>query len=212
MSLEKMLDEPSNVLKRVIETYIPDENKKEAAMKDMKKSYLLKLKVEKHNLPKNEKKRLTAKMKRQMGLFKIDSTNKTYSQYKPLNELWKQYMRNVLEVRNPSMNNYQGEKWDPRHEQVAMKVSKADLHGCSLTIQASKCPSYVGTEGIVLQETRHTFVIITIENQVKTIPKAHSEFTFKLDGFTIHIYGNHFRLRPGERISKRMKQKPTIDL
>lgn len=33
----------------------------------------------------------------------------------------------------------------------------------------SKCPSYVGTSGIVLQETKNVFKIITEEDKVKGI-------------------------------------------
>lgn len=47
------------------------------------------------------------------------------------------------------------------------RLLKADFHGSCLTIQRSKCPSYVGVSGIVLQETRNTFKIITQEDQVK---------------------------------------------
>ena len=47
------------------------------------------------------------------------------------------------------------------------KMMKADLHGAIITVQRSKCASYVGTSGIVLKESRNMFKLITTENKVK---------------------------------------------
>lgn len=47
-------------------------------------------------------------------------------------------------------------------------VAKADLHGCLITVQKSKCPSYIGTEGIVLQETQNTFKLICKDDKLKS--------------------------------------------
>ena len=47
------------------------------------------------------------------------------------------------------------------------KLLKADFHGSCVTVQKSKCPSYIGVSGIVLQETRNMFKVITKDDQVK---------------------------------------------
>ena len=78
--------------------------------------------------------------------------------------------------------------------QMNQKITKADLHGCllrgkyissscvsdhhnlcflSLThaldaVDKSKCPSYVGVRGIVLQETQNTFKLITSSDRLKS--------------------------------------------
>lgn len=46
-------------------------------------------------------------------------------------------------------------------------VLKADFHGCFLTVSKSCCPSYIGSTGIVIMETRNTFKIITKQNHIK---------------------------------------------
>ena len=50
---------------------------------------------------------------------------------------------------------------------ACQKLLKAELQGSMLKVQRSKCPSYVGISGIVLQESRHTFNLITPNDTVK---------------------------------------------
>ena len=50
---------------------------------------------------------------------------------------------------------------------ACQKLLKAELQGSMLKVQRSKCPSYVGISGIVLQESRHTFILITPDDTVK---------------------------------------------
>lgn len=56
---------------------------------------------------------------------------------------------------------------------VSLKVLKADYHGCYLTVSKSKCPSYVGTTGIVLMETKNIFKIITKDDKFKCMYLKH---------------------------------------
>ncbi|KAG8001016.1 Ribonuclease P protein subunit p29 [Nibea albiflora] len=76
----------------------------------------------------------------------------------------------------------------------------------------SKCPSYVGTTGILVQEFKHVFKIITEEDKLKVIPKRNSVFAVEINGFVSHIYGNKFEQRASERSAKKFKVKGTIDL
>ena len=46
---------------------------------------------------------------------------------------------------------------------------KCDLHGAVVTVQQSLCPSYVGVSGIILQESRNTFIVITNDNKLKSM-------------------------------------------
>ena len=95
--------------------------------------------------------------------------------------------------------------------QMNQKVIKADLHGClitgmydlnlrrsvaptfflpsalplpafSPTVEKSKCPSYVGVHGIVLQETQNTFKLISREDRLKSKLSP----LYKLDKISIH--------------------------
>ncbi|XP_029212427.1 ribonuclease P protein subunit p29-like isoform X2 [Acropora millepora] len=92
------------------------------------------------------------------------------------------------------------------------KLLRADYHGCILTVSRSKCPSYIGTSGILLQETKNAFKIITKQHQLKMIPKANSVFNFELEQFVFTVHGNHFRYRSSERSARKFKPKPTTDL
>ena len=110
-----------------------------------------------------------------------------------------------------------------------------------LPVCRSKCPSYVGTKGIVLQESQNTFKIIEEDNRLKSnntnnyryytysfspsslplltlpllltaIPKAHSVFSFELRGLLFNLHGNHMRFRSSERSARKFKDKTSIDL
>ncbi|XP_059941115.1 ribonuclease P protein subunit p29 isoform X3 [Mesoplodon densirostris] len=97
-------------------------------------------------------------------------------------------------------------------QMIQAKLLKADLHGAIVSVTKSKCPSYVGITGILLQETKHIFKIITKEDRLKVIPKLNSVFTVEMDGFISYIYGSKFQLRSSERSAKKFKAKGTIDL
>ncbi|XP_020670745.3 ribonuclease P protein subunit p29 isoform X2 [Pogona vitticeps] len=97
-------------------------------------------------------------------------------------------------------------------QMIQTKLLKADLHGALITVTKSKCPSYVGITGIVLQEMKHVFKIITKEDKLKVIPKLNSVFSIELDGFVSYIYGSRIQFRASERSAKKFKGKGTLDL
>ncbi|XP_023253052.1 ribonuclease P protein subunit p29 isoform X3 [Seriola lalandi dorsalis] len=104
----------------------------------------------------------------------------------------------------------------PEHQSspqfVQQKLLKADFHGAIITVVRSKCPSYVGTTGILIQEFKHVFKIITEEDRLKVIPKKSSVFAVEINGFVSHIYGSRFEQRASERSAKKFKVRGTIDL
>uniref|UniRef100_A0A1A7ZMH8 Ribonuclease P protein subunit p29 n=2 Tax=Nothobranchius furzeri TaxID=105023 RepID=A0A1A7ZMH8_NOTFU len=95
---------------------------------------------------------------------------------------------------------------------VQQKLLKADLHGAILTVVRSRCPSYVGTTGILVQEFKHVFRLITKEDKLKVIPKRNSVFSVEINGFVSHIYGSKFQQRASERSAKKFKIRGTMDL
>lgn len=148
-------------------------------------------------------KRLTAKERKKLKLFQIDDAEQLYEMYEPLHELWKDYIRDVVNFSKITDNN--------KHEAMN-KLVRADYHGAIITVSRSKNPALVGLTGIILQETKNTFKVITQANQIKTLPKENSVFTFTIDGFTGTIYGRQFTVKSSERIHRKFKSKPTIDL
>eukprot|EP00128_Syssomonas_multiformis_P000253 Colp12_sorted_trinity150504_noHs@20595 len=144
---------------------------------------------------------MNSKEKRESQVFKLSKDNQKYEIYEPLRQLWLQYMKTALGLPGSANPKTCGER-----------LLKADLHGCNVTVTRSKCPSYVGLHGTILQETEQTFNIITKEDRLLCIPKANSIFTFAIEGLVFTLHGNHFCFRSGERAARKFKPKPTIDL
>jgi len=57
---------------------------------------------------------------------------------------------------------------DANLQDVAKQLMNADLHAAQLHVTESRCPSLVGISGIVLQETKNAFVLVTSNNQLKS--------------------------------------------
>ncbi|RUS87947.1 hypothetical protein EGW08_004302 [Elysia chlorotica] len=89
------------------------------------------------------------------------STQK-YSTYLPLKELWTSYIKDLMQVDLSKLTT-------SVFPTLAQKLMKADLHGCPLIVRRSKCPSYIGVEGIVIQETRNMFTLISVDDRVKPV-------------------------------------------
>ncbi|XP_030622394.1 ribonuclease P protein subunit p29 [Chanos chanos] len=145
---------------------------------------------------------LSAKQKRELKVFQLKPEHQRYELFLPLHDLWKQYIRDLCNGLKPESN----------PQTIQQKLLKADLHGAVLTVVRSKCPSYVGTTGILVQEMKHVFKIITKEDRLKVIPKRNSVFSVETGNFVNYIYGSKFELRASERSAKKFKARGTIDL
>ena len=111
-----------------------------------------------------EKKRLTAREKKNSGLFQIPRYGITYDLMKPANAIWKSYMLNICGL-NPT-----------KLSLIEERISHSDLQGCMLTVRRSTQPEYIGKHGIVISETKNMFVIITEENKSLCIQKTSKIF------------------------------------
>uniref|UniRef100_A0A3P8RTC3 Ribonuclease P protein subunit p29 n=1 Tax=Amphiprion percula TaxID=161767 RepID=A0A3P8RTC3_AMPPE len=145
---------------------------------------------------------LNARQKKAMKIFQLKPEHQRYELFLPLQELWRQYIIELCSGLKPTSS--------PQF--VQQKLLKADLHGAILTVVRSKCPSYVGTTGILVQEFKHVFKIITKEDKLKVIPKRNSVFAVEINGFVSHIFGSKFEQRASERSAKKFKVRGTIDL
>ncbi|CAL8350546.1 unnamed protein product [Merluccius merluccius] len=145
---------------------------------------------------------LSAGEKRRLKVFDIKPEHQRYELFLPLHDLWKQYIMSICNGLRPGSS----------PQLVQQKLLKADFHGAILTVVRSKCPSYVGTTGILVQEFKHIFKLITKEDRLKVIPKNNSVFAVEVNGFVSHIYGSKFEYRASERSAKKFKVKGSIDL
>ncbi|XP_011492043.1 ribonuclease P protein subunit p29 isoform X3 [Oryzias latipes] len=144
---------------------------------------------------------LTAQQKKALKVFQIRPEHQRYELFLPLHDLWRRYVLDLCAGLKPTCPQF-----------VQQKLLKADLHGAIITVVRSKCPSYVGQSGILLQEFKHVFKIITREDRLKVIPKRNSVFSVEVNGFVSHIYGSRFEQRASERSAKKFKVHGSIDL
>ncbi|KAH9507694.1 RNase P/RNase MRP complex subunit [Bulinus truncatus] len=127
----------------------------------------------------------------------------TFKTFEPLCEMWTKYIEDLIQFSSLK---------DSSLPAAALKLMKADFHGCPIIVAQSKCPSYIGVQGIIIKETKNTFVLILKDDTIKCIPKVNSIFNVILQDHIFTIYGNQFTIKPGERAGKKFKSKPTIDL
>ncbi|CAL1604595.1 unnamed protein product [Knipowitschia caucasica] len=145
---------------------------------------------------------LNAKQKRDLKIFDIKPEHQKYELFLPLHDLWKQYITDLCNGLQPNTN----------PQLVQGKLLKADLHGAIIKVVRSKCAAYVGLTGILIQEFKHIFKIITKKDKLKVIPKRLSVFEIEVNGFVSHIYGSGIEQRASERSAKKFKYKGAIDL
>ncbi|KAI9308337.1 Rof/RNase P-like protein [Cunninghamella echinulata] len=160
------------------------------------------------NIPKKRKMKrrpanrpLNAKEKRHLKVFQFDKSTLKYESFIPLHQLWQGYMKALYDHRQSP-------------EQFAHKILKADFHGSIMTVTKSINPGFIGTTGIIIQETLNIFTFITKDNGVKKVPKSGSIFLLTTDACesTFTLYGKQLQFRAAERAVKKFKVKPTIDL
>uniref|UniRef100_UPI00358E8166 ribonuclease P protein subunit p29-like n=1 Tax=Myxine glutinosa TaxID=7769 RepID=UPI00358E8166 len=147
-------------------------------------------------------KALSSRQRRKLGAFKLKPERQRYSIFLPLHHLWLEYIEGLVG----------GFKSSSCLQTLQNKLLKADLHGAIVKVYKSRCPSYIGTCGIVIQELKNVLKIITAEDKVKVLPKNGSVFEIKFGPFSTLIYGSKFCVRAAERAAKKFKTKGSIDL
>jgi ribonuclease P protein subunit POP4 len=80
-------------------------------------------------------------------------------------------------------------------------LAREELIGLNVTIRECKDPSWIGQSGIILDETKNTF-LIKIKDQKKKIAKETAIFEFEYGGKKITLDGSKIAFRPEDRIKK----------
>ncbi len=154
------------------------------------------------SLKKRKLKQMSRAQKKSSGLFAIDPTVCKWENFIPLHELWIRYIGELL-----------GDQPTAKFQRIAERLVKADYHGSIMKIKASRNPSLIGFEGIIIQETQETFKFVTRNNELKIIPKAKNIFEFSIPGgFSFELFGDHIQYRASERSVKKFKPKLTIEI
>ncbi|KAM7203838.1 putative rRNA and tRNA processing protein [Naviculisporaceae sp. PSN 640] len=158
---------------------------------------------------------LSAAQRRKLGLYELPKEAQKYDLFKPLNELWKGYIREVL-----------GNEIYTGGEGAAAKLCSADFHGAEVEVVRSGCVSRVGLKGIVVKDGKFAMEIVTRKNAVKVVPKEGTIFRVEVpvrerqqdgqDGnwkgdpqpassMVFEIHGEQFRFRPTDRATRKFR-------
>jgi RNase P/RNase MRP subunit p29 len=148
---------------------------------------------------------LSCKLKKTLRLYKLNKKDKIeYEKYEAMNGLWKTYAASCLltlisnEENNPNFTELN----------VLNCLKQIDYHGCHLTVTRSSSKYQIGIAGIVLQDKKNAFFILTKDNKVKIIPKTGCNFQFELfDSIKMTLNGDNMCYRPEMRTTKHVKIK-----
>lgn len=104
---------------------------------------------------------LSAKEKRDTGLYEIPDTARKYEIYVPLHKMWVGYMWEILGMKIDERSFVSGKS-------AGSKLASADFHGAEVTVVRSRCMGMVGLSGIVVRDTKFTFQIVTKKDELKS--------------------------------------------
>ena len=80
-------------------------------------------------------------------------------------------------------------------------LAKEELIGRHVTIKECTDPNWVNKSGLIIDETKNTF-LIEINNEQKRIAKNIAKFEFEHDEKKVMLNGSRLTYRPEDRIKK----------
>lgn len=140
-----------------------------------------------HSRSRRKQARGKSKANKDLAIF-LASGDSNYKTYEPINLLWRSYFKDT--------------------GSDASRLLSADWHGAQVVVLASRNPSQVGLEGIILWEGRNFILIVTPTNEFKQLPKAGC--LFEIEGF--RIVGDRVRVRSAERTTRKFKPHGVSDI
>ena len=193
----------------LLQPTIPVSNDKRSLRRHIrlrKKSYYLN-----HQRPRP----LSAKEKRQLGVHDLRPQEIKYGIYAGLHKMWIGYMWEVLKI---AVDGVIG--WDIGKSITAQShgslLASADFHGAKIEVAKCGCLGRIGMKGIVVRDTKFTFVIVTERDEVRTLPKRDTIFRYEVPlpdekeeaagrSLVFELHGNQFETRPADRANKKFK-------
>jgi RNase P/RNase MRP subunit p29 len=150
---------------------------------------------------------LNSKLKKKLKMYKLNKNEKLdYTKYEKINNLWNTYATSCLQAclgPNETLN----------EENVLNCLKQLDYHGCHLNVIKSSTKCLIGIKGIVLQDKRNVFYILTKENKIKILPKSGNLFEFELmNSFKMILVGSNMCYKPEMRTTKHAKIKTRTDI
>ncbi|KAL8125935.1 hypothetical protein AgCh_013292 [Apium graveolens] len=130
---------------------------------------------------KRSKKHMSMKQHKTFGSLTLPDDSCKFEIYKPMHEMWKGYITQVL--KNVGNN------------QFAQRLLSADLHGAIILVVQSTIVSLIGVRGIMIRETAETFSVISADDKLHVVPKKASVFMLQADCWKITLLGDEIRSR-----------------
>jgi len=123
----------------------------------------VRLRKKEYFLRKQKPRPLSAKQRRTLGVHELKKDECKYAIYEGLHRLWVGYMQEVLGLK-PSSNRNNVINTNNHGSLLA----SADYHGAEIEVVRSGCVDRVRLKGIVVRDTKFTFVIVTSKDEVKS--------------------------------------------
>ncbi|KAK4583350.1 hypothetical protein RGQ29_026216 [Quercus rubra] len=130
---------------------------------------------------KRSKKHMSMKQHKKCGSFDLPQELHKYDVFRPMHEMWKGYMMQLLKTVGKN--------------QLAQCLLNADLHGAFILVAECKATSFTGVSGIMIRETAETFGIITQDDVFRVVPKKISVFIFQVDCWKVTLHGDKLTSR-----------------
>ncbi|KAK9474597.1 ribonuclease P protein subunit [Dipodascopsis tothii] len=169
---------------------------------------------------------LSAKQKKLLRLHQLPATPADMAAFLPLHRLWQAYVHELLSL--TAANTARRPSTAGQLQNLASRLTSADLHGAYVRIVRCRCVSRVGLRGIVVKESRSAFTIaVDGQPRLQIVPKAYTVFKVgvtrphstappeTLDtayAFEFYIYGTQLLYRPTDRSGRKFKSKVVSDL
>lgn len=125
------------------------------------------LRKKEYSLRKQKPKPLSAREKRATRIHDLPREECKYEIFKGLHAMWVEYMQEVLDLKAPSSLG-QGQAHPVTAASHGSKLVSADFHGAEIEVVKSRCSGRVGLKGVVVRDTKFTFVVVTRGDEVKS--------------------------------------------
>lgn len=132
---------------------------------------LERLRKKEYYLRKQKPRPLSAKEKRMYGMHDLNKEGGEcrWEVYEGLNRLWRGYVWDVLGLRTQATG--EGNVVDMKEvsaQNHGPMLASLDYHGAEVEVVRCSCVGRVGTSGIVVRDTKFTFVVVTRQDQVRS--------------------------------------------
>lgn len=169
------------------------------------------------------------KFKKANNVSKVDPQQ--FKEYKKLvkyddflksNELWIDYIRDLLQIKSIDGHHNIGNV-----QQCLTRLSSAEYTGCFMRILKATNEEIIGKCGIVIYDSKNFFILVEQGDKLKLIEKKGTLFSFVIPLFDYDneeiddnddnyaeftIIGSRFQYRSHDRSGKKFKSKSTDDL